>query len=415
MFVNVLSFYLQSDFLLGVLTMVMSIHPLGVANRHERSQRESLDMSSPFVHWREITALLLHCIFFLCTASFAVDEFKQFASVSHSEGGASVSYWSYLKNSVWDFIDIVASIVCLTWLPVALFSSTFVYQRELMTYGILLLSLKFLSFMRGFSTFASLLQMLMMICKDMLPSMVFLLLFTVTFGFAFYAQKGGALLRLDNAMWMSVLLMLGDFDWEEFDTVTMKALWVFYTLVVPIIILNLVIAIMGNSFDKVQETMRNAQLVNLAKLMIEIELMMPTKALNDVKNFPLWVHVLKPADAMSAAVSAGQQMDFSSRVERISNSVEEVISRQIRQVNAKIDTRDEKLLSIEVKMDGMEVKMDGMEEKMKSREENMNTKMDGMEVKMDGMEVKMDGMEEKIDQLMKLMMTLVAAEGSKSK
>lgn len=67
-------------------------------------------------------------------------------------------------------------------------------------------------------------------------------------------------------------LSLGEFDTDNFnpnDQVYLKIMWFINTLITLVVFLNLLIAIMGDTFDRVQETAESNMLKELASIMIE--------------------------------------------------------------------------------------------------------------------------------------------------
>ena len=69
-------------------------------------------------------------------------------------------------------------------------------------------------------------------------------------------------------------LALGDFntdDFDEEDKHLLNTMWFVNTMVIPIIFLNLLIAIMGDTFDRVQETSESNTLKETASIMVENE------------------------------------------------------------------------------------------------------------------------------------------------
>jgi hypothetical protein len=106
-----------------------------------------------------------------------------------------------------------------------------------------------------------------------------------------YGQPGTALFATYN------MLFLGDFDVGLLDgeyTVLARVLFVLTMLFVAIILLNLLIAIMGDSYTRIQEKSEVEFLRLRATVLLEYELFMSPEELADQTKFPKWLHVLVP-------------------------------------------------------------------------------------------------------------------------
>ena len=91
--------------------------------------------------------------------------------------------------------------------------------------------------------------------------------------------------------------MLGDFDLVEYtatsNATSSIALFIVFMYLVNIILLNLLIAIMGDIFDQIQEKARAQFLYSKAKLILEFEDIMSEEDLKSNEMFPTWLQVLK--------------------------------------------------------------------------------------------------------------------------
>jgi len=209
--------------------------------------------------------LLLPFIFY-----FAFLEFRQLLLQKNS-------YY----NNFWNLVDM--SSIILNSL-IILFDLINVEERTivlLFAWAVLLMWLKLFYFGRIFFVTASGIRMIIDISWDM-RYFLLILVFTITgFGNSFmilarnYDTKD---MFTGNNYWRSFLYSyrqaLGDFDTDayiETDEYYLYALWFLNTMVTLIIFLNLLIAIMGDTFDRVQEHAENNMLRELAIMMVENE------------------------------------------------------------------------------------------------------------------------------------------------
>ena len=85
------------------------------------------------------------------------------------------------------------------------------------------------------------------------------------------------------------------------------ALYFSFMLIVAIVLLNLLIAIMGDSFDRVQENAEDVFQRERAGQLVEMELNMTNEELKNEEYFPKYVDVLMAADGSGSDSGAGEE------------------------------------------------------------------------------------------------------------
>jgi len=97
---------------------------------------------------------------------------------------------------------------------------------------------------------------------------------------------------------MFATFLLMNFDAEPFagqpDRWLLQVLVMFFTIVIGIVLVNLLIAIMGNSFGRISERAGMEQTLLCALTVVEMELLLPDTALQRTDWFPEYLHVLVP-------------------------------------------------------------------------------------------------------------------------
>ena len=92
--------------------------------------------------------------------------------------------------------------------------------------------------------------------------------------------------------------MLGDFDLQEFESSgnkhAMALLFTIFQFFVNIVMLNLLIAIMGDQYDIVQESGHEQFLYAKAGIILEYEMGMSPERKADPALFPEWLQILRP-------------------------------------------------------------------------------------------------------------------------
>ena len=125
-------------------------------------------------------------------------------------------------------------------------------------------------------------RLLAEVIKDMREFFVILLYSTLSFTFIFLLRNPGSGF-VDN-LTKSYRLDLGDFD-ADFTSVFDWFIFFLVTMINPIIMLNLLISIMGDTYGEVQENSVIANFQELTEMIIEIEKLMFWKKRLDHKHF----------------------------------------------------------------------------------------------------------------------------------
>lgn len=108
-----------------------------------------------------------------------------------------------------------------------------------------------LSFLRFFKSTRVLIRLIVEVVIDMIPFMVVLMFMLLAFSLSFSA------LTDSNTNFLTDLggnyrIMYGDFDLDSYDA----ALWVLFilaSLIMPLVMLNLLIAIMSDTYDRIMQ------------------------------------------------------------------------------------------------------------------------------------------------------------------
>lgn len=154
--------------------------------------------------------------------------------------------------------------------------------------SVLVLYFKLFYFLRIFFATAYLVRMIIEIMLDMKFFVSVLMIATVAFANAFYILGRNSDPETGNlagenffdALIFSYKMGLGDFITDGFVTQDEELLWILFllnSLIILIVLLNLVIAIMGDTFDRVQETQDNAMLKELTNMIRENEFLFSRK------------------------------------------------------------------------------------------------------------------------------------------
>lgn len=191
---------------------------------------------------------------------FAYIEIKQLA---FHKAHYFKSFWNLL-----DFITMLANItyIVLDFIP-GIPSETI---RPISAIAILFMYAKMFYFLRIFGTTAAIVRMIIEISADMKIFLLTVLIAIIGFANAFYIlalNSDGDPFTGSNFLYAIIYSYrtgLGDFLTDDFGSTRDEALiWVVFlinTLIIFVLLLNMLLAIMGDTFDRVQETAENSML-----------------------------------------------------------------------------------------------------------------------------------------------------------
>merc|ERR1712146_87900 len=251
----------------------------------------------------------------------------------------------------------------------------------------IILGFNFLSFLRPYSWSGPLIRMLIQIVQDMLPFLILqlIILFSFTVGFMTMLTESD-LYQGIKSFFKGYTMLLGDFDVEEFQVESSKvqtdsALIAFsmYMLFGPIVTMNLLIAIMGDSYDFVRENQRLYGLKEKAKTLYDIDRTFFTiEYLRRDKYFPKYLHVLTRKDGDSIEDEEEKWEGHLKKLQReIKKNTKEKIENNSKEMSEKIENNSKEL------KEQMENNSKEMSEKIENNSKEMKEDMKDLESKLD--------------------------------
>eukprot|EP00873_Tetraselmis_striata_P005838 jgi/Tetstr1/426102/TSEL_016432.t1 len=163
-------------------------------------------------------------------------------------------------------------------------------------------------------------------------------------------------------------MMLGDFKLSWFDKIANpyvgQLLWALFMFLEMVLLLNLLIALMGDSYEKVQEKSKIEALRERAGLLVEmeavIEYMLGEKFLIKQNYCPRWLHALMPKEAFQSSDGVGSRTrEWSGIAGSIKSDLEASVNLLKVQMKEEIDRLHDALSR-------------DIQEKMRSLMQNMN-------------------------------------------
>jgi WD40 repeat protein len=186
---------------------------------------------------------------------------------------------------IWNVIDILRIILLYIYGSYIIFGWEMPVTESIpLLLLILLVWLRFISYFRIFNKTRYLIRMIREVISDMVPFLLVLAVTTFALGMLFVIANSNKSLESDAGdIFMDFLhawrIALGDFDTDKYNTYE----WVVFVLgsmLNTMVMLNLIIAIMGDTYDRVQAGMEVADAKELTLLIIEIESIMFWQRIN---------------------------------------------------------------------------------------------------------------------------------------
>ena len=215
-----------------------------------------------------LVLLSLFCIFFRTSPSFLIVLFVLNVFLSLYEViQISTDFYDYWFD-IWNILDQLRGLACTLYCFLEWTGDS---------NNIVLLTTIIFSWTRGISYFRMfdgtryMVRLLSEVIKDMKVFFVILFYSTIAFTFIFYLRDTA--ISFSEFLTVSYRLNLGDFDADYTDPFD----WIIFflaTVINPLIMLNLLISIMGDTYGRVQETNDIANYQELTEMIIEIEKLM---------------------------------------------------------------------------------------------------------------------------------------------
>ena len=198
--------------------------------------------------------------------------------------------------------------------------------------------------------------------------------------------------------------MLGDFDAEALNQPSSIVMFVFFQFIVVVLMMNLIIAIMGDSYEMVKENETVEALHGQAKVITDMELLCETRCISPrlpaplpaclpACLLPLWsrsvtmtmpllradprgfwgmgpheygryLHILTPARSGDTYGCSGPQPweGIAGRVKQETNKLMGVIERNNTAMNSRVDGMEAKIDNQQGQVQGVKAKLDNIEQ-----------------------------------------------------
>lgn len=250
--------------------------------------------------------------------------------------------WNYFID-IWNLIDICKVIVSFTWIVFENGEFSHPENFEILTW--IMIALNFLRGLTGFRTFDRTRHYTKLIVRSIFESIYFLIIFfysTLTFGVLYYSTKFGDPIRF--SIWKTPY-ELNNGSFENSSEFTLQYFTFFLASIVNvIIILNLLISILGDSFDSFQNEAVEIDCLEMAEIVLEIETLMFWRRKHNHKHFMYRCQVVEQVEKNNWE---GKLNAISNMVEEIKDKFEEEFGEVRKQNTQAIEKLDKEFLQIQ--------------------------------------------------------------------
>ena len=276
---------------------------------------------------------------------------------------------SHYFTSFWNLLDVTSILINTTVVFMDLSDANKNDVNAVACIAVLVLWFRLFYLLRVFSETAYLISMIQAIIIEMKYFVLALVIAVLAFSNTFFilgrnAEENFTGDNIWDAFIFTYRMGLGDFDTDGFNTDDEALIWILWfinTLIILIILLNLVIAIMGDTFDRVQETQESTMLKEFTNIMRENEFLIPKRLL--YKNTKLIV-IVQPEKA-----EGGTTSNWEGKLNQLKRFLEDSSSKHIAHLK-KMEKRLERMIEY------------GLEEKLKPTEDKVNGKIAVLELRL---------------------------------
>ena len=191
-------------------------------------------------------------------------------------------------NDIWNYMDIIRCPMCISWGVLLMLDYTsFDYYHALMIATNLLCWVRGLTYFRTFKYTRIFVSMVLEVTRDTSSFLILLFYTTLAYGtlIAAAAEHEGFFMTLGSAY----SLDLTDFNTDGF-TATQWVVFVIASIINCIIMLNLLISILGDSYERIQLSLIESDYSQMLEIIIELEKLM---VWNRNKGTPVYLQECK--------------------------------------------------------------------------------------------------------------------------
>ncbi|OMJ80809.1 hypothetical protein SteCoe_18864 [Stentor coeruleus] len=263
---------------------------------------------------------------------------------------------SYIKDP-WNYVDFTRMSLCFIYIGMHWSDYQKVIAEKVLVGLIFVTMVRGISYFRLFDNTRYMINLLSETIKDMKSFLILLTYSTYSFALIYFIMINNILKYSADAdpskiksfseyIAQSYLLSLGNFDTEGYEAFEW-VIFFFASVINPLIMLNLLIAIMGDTYSRVAEEQEIADMQELTEMVIEGEYLLFCKRKHGYKSY---MQICKEEELTAQDVTIEQKLDkLKTKVKEIEASVlqkNEEIRGEIRDTTAGINSKVDEMTGL---------------------------------------------------------------------
>jgi len=290
----------------------------------------------------------------IMSVAYLIHEFRQFKSEGFEPAAGICRNMYYMisgyTKSYWNFIDVMLHTVQLAASILFLLRSS--GARPVASIAIIFVFVKLLFYCRYWDEFGPLVRMIFRTIKSMGPFLSVIVVLLLGFGMVFKVLEVDTFdfRTYPRSFIQASLMIYGEFDALEdhlgdpgYNWLTV-AMFELLMLLVVIVLLNLLIAIMSDTYSDVHNNATLEYRLEQANIILEVE-KSSAFSRTDARLFPEWLHILRP----TISLESDSKTEFQTAVEKLLNQNSAISKRQ--------ESIDEYLRDISMEIHKMKVQL----------------------------------------------------------
>jgi len=255
--------------------------------------------------------------------------------------------------SPWNYLDLVGFSLVVINIPYRIYC--WPHEEIIQAIAALALWFKLLGFARAARSVGPFVRMFLKIMQNIVSFVFVLMAIIIAFShglFLLFRPQTQSVYSSWGVLFVLYRAMLGDFEVDDFAANPSSGLvtlyFVLFTFLVTVVMLNLLIAVMADIYQRVQRNVENEWLVERTKIILELEAVLPKVVRRSETLFPDWLHVLTPvAPADEAEPNVGDVVSVLHDVER---SIQAKLAAELLDLRKKMSTLHSTVMSMTQQM-----------------------------------------------------------------
>ena len=164
---------------------------------------------------------------------------------------------------------------------------------------------------------------------------------------------------------------------------------------VPLVMMNLLIALMGGSYERIEQNTKNAMRRQRAELLVSLEVLMTDKERANLKYFPRWIHWYRPKERDEE--DDGVENGVINGVGRQLDSAKKELQEQNAEIQKELEAR---ITTLQESADGAKKDNDEMKKEVQEQNTEMKDRIVSLQGTVEAQQLAMEQMASHLQAIM---------------